>query len=88
MARAHTAVGEASGEAPHAIDELRAGEPSAAWAGSDGGGGAAAAGEDPAKALRNVALAVARRCHRRLAPSTELSLQGLTRAARREGGGR
>lgn len=86
MARAHPAVGEASGEAPHAVDELRAGEPSAAWAGSDGG--AAAAGEDPAEALRNVALAVARRCHRRLAPSTELSLQGLTRAARREGGGR
>jgi hypothetical protein len=80
VARAHPAVGEASGQAPHAVDELRAGEPSAAWAGSDGGGGAAAAGEDPAKALRNVALAVAR--------PTELSLQGLTRAARREGGGR
>ena len=47
VARAQAAVDEAGGEAPHAVDELRAGEPSAAWAGS-GDGGVAAAGEDPA----------------------------------------
>lgn len=95
MARAQPAVGEAGGEAPHAVDELRAGEPGTAWAGS-GDGGVAAAGEDPAEALRNVALAVARRYwHRRPAGAVDrtqpkLRLEtlqvhaGLTRAARRK----
>lgn len=62
VARAQPAVDEAGGEAPHAVDEFRAGEPSA---GSSGDGGVAAAGEDPSEALRNVALAVAWRWHRR-----------------------
>jgi hypothetical protein len=70
VARAHPAVDEAGGEAPHAVDELRAGEQSAAWA-SSGDGGVAAAGEDPAEALRNVALAVAWRWHRRPAGAVD-----------------
>jgi hypothetical protein len=32
VSRAHSAIGEAGGKALHAVDELRAGEASTAWA--------------------------------------------------------